>query len=248
MAYNNNQQTKKISYPLATFFSSEKKGNEYQFVKLGFYDGKLTFNFMKGTSGGGGEGGDAYVSLEYEAACLLKQMVDKIIQHRVGLFRNGQVYDDIYLTYTISFTDKDSHEQRIAGTLTLRTSEATPEKPSNIMQFVYSNGTNTFTIALGNAYLTKAFTHTDELFGDLDKGDGRLYAFAYLLHNIIRSWPILQQNDKIATVVMNRLQAVSEKLGISQETSGQGQGGKYNEKYRSNPSARDMDAQEDVPF
>jgi hypothetical protein len=243
MAYN--QQQKKMSYPIATFFSSEKRGNEYQFVRIGFYDGKLTLNFMRGTSGGGsGEGGDAYVSLEYETACMIKAMIDNIIRHRVQLFRNGQVYDDVYLTYTVSFVDKDTRETRTAGILTLKTLESAPEKPSNIMCLSYSNGTRSFEIALGTPYLAKALTHSDELFSDIDKNDGRLYAFAYLLHNIIRCWPVLQQNDKIASVQMQRMQAIAEKLGISQEANNQG---KYSDKYRSGGSHNESEDREE-PF
>jgi hypothetical protein len=239
-----NQQQKKMSYSMGTFFSSEKKGAEYQMIRLGFHNEKVTMNFLKGTSGGGGEGADAFVALDYDTACLLKSFVDGIIRHRVDRYRNGQVYDDLYVTYTISFTDKDTREARTVGTLTFKTSEATSERPSNTVHLIYENGSQTFDIALGNAYFNKAFTHTEELFADVDKGDGRLYAFAYLLHNILRSWPVLMQNDRIASVMMQRIQAIGEKLGIAQDTSS---GEKYADKYRSNNRV-ESDASEDVPF
>jgi hypothetical protein len=238
-----NQQQKKLSYTMATFFSSEKRGAEYQFIKLGFYDGKLTMNFMRGTSGGGGEGADAYVALEYETACMLKSFIDGLIRHRIERYRNGQAYNDIYVSYTISFTDKDTRENRTVGTLTFKTSEASSDHPSNIVHIVYENGKQTFDIGLGHAYFNKSFSHTDEMFTDIDKGDGRLYAFAYLLHNILRNWPVLVQNDRIASLMVQKMQAIGEKLGIAQDTSS---GGKYSDKYRSNGG--ENESSEDTPF
>jgi hypothetical protein len=238
MAYRDQQQ-KKMSFSFATFFSSERKGNEFQLVKLGFYDGKLTFNFLKGTSGGGSaEGGEAYTSLEYETACLLKNFVDNLVRSRVGRLRSGLPYEDIYVTYNISFQDKESHETRSAGNITFKTS-STPESGNNTVHLLYSNGTNNYDIALGNNFLQKSFTHTEEQFTDIDSGDARFYALAYLLNNIIRNWPSLVQNDRIASVTMNRinsfqdnyLNAIMNKLGIPLPENNSG--GKYQDKYRS---------------
>jgi hypothetical protein len=245
MAYNNDDRQKKMSYNFATLFSTERKGNEYQLIKIGFYDGKLTFNFSKGTPGGGSENADAYVSLGYDAACMLKKMLDAIVRKRVDRYRNGQPYDDVYFTYTISFQDKDTHEIRTAGSLTLKT-EINSESKINTVHIYYSNGTNSFDIALGAGFLDKAFTNTEEYFSDIDIMDGRLYAVSYLFNNIIFMWPSLFQTDKVASLVMSRLNAISEKLGISYDN--QGDKGNYQEKYRSGEGRSESSNEGDVPF
>jgi hypothetical protein len=257
MAYNNNNnkdhQTKKMSYHFSTFFSSERKGNEFQLVKIGLYDGKLTFNFLKGTSGGGAsEGGDAYASLEYETACLLKAYLDGLIRSRVERYRSGRPYEEVYVTYNITFQDKESHETRSAGSITFKT-VLNQDKGNNTVHLIYTNGSQTFDLALGSPYLSNAFTHTDEIFTDVDKSDARLYALAYLFNNIIQNWPALQQSDKIAALMMNRIVAMQEAftrnfnlifkkmdIPIPQDESG----GKYHEKYRSKAEA----VNNDVPF
>jgi hypothetical protein len=95
----------------------------------------------------------------------------------------------------------------------------------------YSNGTAQFDIILENQLLIKSVNYNDnDLFNDIDKGDARLYALVYLVHNIIRSWPILMQNDKIVSIEMNRLSAISEKLGVSFDAP---KGANYPDKYRS---------------
>jgi hypothetical protein len=257
MAYNNNrdQQTKKMSFSFSTFFSSEKKGNEFQLAKVGFYDGKLTFNFLKGTSGGGAaEGGDAFVSLDYETACLFKSYIDGLIRKRVERYRSGLPYDEIYVTYNITFQDKESREMRSAGNITFKTSP-NADGGNNTVHLIYTNGTQTFDIALGSPYLSKTFSHTDEVFTDIDKNDARLYGLAYLFHNVIQSWPILLQNDKIASSIMNRIVAMQEtftrdfnllfdkmNIPIPQDAA---QDGKYQEKYR---SKGDIQITNDVPF
>jgi hypothetical protein len=251
MAYIRDQQ-KKMSYSFATFFSSEKKDNEFQFIKLGFYDGKLTFNFLKGTSGGGSEGGDSYTSMEYETACLLKNYVDSLIRSRVDKYRSGQPYDDTYVTYNFTFVDKTTREVRNAGSLSIRT-VARPENGSgiNTIHIQYNSGTNNYDIALGNPYMHQSYVATEEQFTDVDKGDSRLYAFAYLLNNIINNWPTLAQSDRIASVVISRIQALQEqyfsalfnKMGIPLPSGNNNSDGKYSEKYRSS-----QEEQSDTPF
>jgi hypothetical protein len=233
-----NDQTKRMSYPITSFFSSERKGNEYQIVKLGVYDEKVTLNFYKGTSGGGSEGSNAYVSLDYETACHIKQMLDIIILHRVELFRNKAPYDDIYFTYNIMFNDKDGGGLRTAGSLTFK-SAINPDEGRNIVHLQYSNGTSQFDIGLGNQYLSKSISQTDGLFDGIDKSDARLYALAHVFHNIIKCWPILMQNDKIASTLMYRINAISEKLGVSLDYS---KNGKYPDKYRSSPAPQESSA------
>jgi hypothetical protein len=235
MAYNKDQQTKKMSYSFGTFYSSDKKGNEFQLVKLGFYDGRLTFNFLKGTSGGGGsEGGDAYMSIDRETACLLKQYLDVIIRNRIERFRNGLSYDDIYVTYNITFVDKDSHELRSAGNITFKTFPS-QDSSNNTVHLLYTNGTNEYDITLGNPFIAKAFSHSDEYFAGVDKNDDRLYALAWLINDIVQCWPIIIQNDKIGSIVINRMNtyfnAIFNKMGIPLPENTDG--GKYQEKYRS---------------
>jgi hypothetical protein len=252
MAYNKDQQ-KKMSYNFGTFFSSERKGNEFQLVKFGLYDGKFTLNFLKGTSGGGAsEGGDAYTALEYETFCLLKQFIDNLVRSRVDRFRKGLPYEEVYVTYNITFQDKDSHETRTAGTLTFKTNtEAGSGK--NIVHIYFTNGTNNFDIALGSPYLQKAFSHSDEQFTDIDMQDARLYALSYLIHNILNNWPSLIQNDRIASVIMNRivllqenyLTALFKKMEIPLPENNNGN---YQEKYRSNKGGGASYSQDDEPF
>jgi hypothetical protein len=243
MAYNNEQQ-KRMSYNFATLFSTEKRENEFQLVKIGFYDGKLTFNFAKGTSGRGTEGADAYVSLNYDVACTLKQLLDSIVRKRVERYRHGERYDEVYFTYTITFQDRDTHEMRTAGSLTIK-SEANPETGLNTVHIHYNNGTNDFDIALGAGYINKSFSRTEEYFNDIDLNDARLYATSYLFNNIIIMWPSLFQTDKVASLFMSRLNAISEKLGISYDN--QNDKGNYQEKYRSG-EGRQENNEGDVPF
>jgi hypothetical protein len=258
MSYNNNrdqQNSKKMSFSFATFFSSERKGNEFQLVKLGFYDNRLTFNFLKGTSGNGAsDGGEAYTAIEYETACLFKMFIDELIKTRVISYRLRTHYDDVYTTYNITFQDKDSHETRSAGNITFKTIQ-NHDSGNNTVHLLYTNGTNDFDIALGSPYLSKAFTHTEETaFIDIDKNDARLYALGYLFHNIIRSWPVLFQNDKIVNILMSRIMSMQEKftrnfdllfnkLGIPSPRDASDS--RYQENYRSKTSDNNGD---DVPF
>jgi hypothetical protein len=251
MAYNKDQQ-KKMSYSFGTFFSSERKGNEFQLVKFGLYDGKFTFNFLKGTSGGGSaEGGDAYTALEYETFCLLKQFVDNLVRSRVDRFRKGLPYEEVYVTYNITFQDKDTHETRSAGNLTFKTNTEA-ESGKNIVHLYFSNGTNSFDIALGNLYLQKSFTHTEEQFTDIDMQDARLYALSYLFNNILLNWPSLIQNDRIAQVMINKIVSLQEnyfaaifnKMGIPLPEN---TNGNYQEKYRTKGGGASY-SKDDEPF
>jgi hypothetical protein len=242
MAYNHDQ--KKMSYSFATLFSSDRKGNEYQLIKIGFNDGKLTFNYAKGTSGGGSEGADAYISLNFDTACALKNLFDMLIRQRIGKFRNGQAYDDVYFTYNITFQDKETRETRTAGSLTIKT-ESNPETNLNTVHIYFLNGVHTFDIALGAGFLPKSFTFTDDYFKDVDLHDSRLYSVAHLLDNIMKMWPALLQNDRIASLTITRLNAISEKLGISYDNKQGSDKGNYQEKYRSGSNTQNT---EDDPF
>jgi hypothetical protein len=256
MAYNNkDQQRKKMSVSFATFFSSERKGEEFQLMKIGFYDGKVTFNFLKGTSGNGvADGGDAYASLEYETACLFKSFLDKLIKLRVERYRNGLSYEDLYVTYNITFKDKDSRETRSAGNITVKT-VLNSDKGNNTVHLIYTNGNQHFDIALGSPFLSNAFSHTDETFNDIDKNDARLYSLAFLFNNVIQNWPALYQNDKIVSTTMNKITAMYEdftrnfnlifnKMGI-QAPSDSSQDGNYQDRYHSRQTATQSD---DKPF
>jgi hypothetical protein len=243
MAYKDDQQ-KRMSYSFATLFSTEKKGNEYQLLRIGFYDGKLTFNFSKGTSGGGGEAADAYTSLNYDVACMFKRLLDSLVKRRIERFRAGDPYEDVYFNYAITFQDRETHETRTAGTLTVKT-EINPETRLNTIHIYFDNGVNKFDIALGAGFLNKSFTQTEEYFTDIDVTDAKLYSTSYLFNHIISSWPALMQNDRIASLFMTRLNAISEKLGISYDNN-QGDKGNYQEKYRSGEGRTDPGG--DTPF
>jgi hypothetical protein len=242
MAYKDEQQ-KRMSFNFATLFSTEKRGNEYQLLRIGFYDGKVTFNFSKGTSGGGGETADSYIALNYDVACMFKRLLDEIVKRRIERFRSGGQYDDVYFTYTITFQDKETHETRTAGSLTIK-SEVNPETQINTIHIFYSNGVNNFDIALGAGFLNKSFSQTEEYFSDVDMNDAKLYSTSYLFNNIIINWPSLFQNDKIASIFMSRLNAISEKLGISYDNGGDKSN--YQEKYRSGEGRTESGG--DTPF
>jgi hypothetical protein len=244
MAFDKNSP-KKMSYPITTLFSSEKNGNEFQLIKIGFYDGKLTFNFYKGVSGNSGEeSNNAYVSLDYETACMIKNIIDNIVKHRVSLFRTAEPYDEIGWHYNIIIPNKDTMELRTVGTLTLRT-VTNEETGNNTVHIMYQNGIHEFNIALGAGFIAKSLdlTGNEALFNDIDIRDARFYAFAYLINNIIRNWPVLMQTDRMASIIMNRFQHICTKLGISFDNQNEG---RYNDKYRSD--TQDNTSSDDIPF
>ena len=227
---NRGDSPKMMSYPFATFFSSERKGKDFQNVKFGVYDGKVTLNFFKGVAGEQGTGVSDFMTINYENACALQHHLNEIIRSRVEAFRNGRPYEELYMAYNITFQDSNGGT-RSGGTLTVKT-VSSPENPSNTMHLMFS-GKEKFDIALGNPYSTNAITHTDAFFKDIDKDDARLYALANLLHNIIRCWPILMQNDKIISTLMQRLPLP-----------------RYSDTYRSGSSSDNPGSnnEQDIPF
>ena len=84
---NNNNRSRRMSYTFATAFSGEKSGTEYQMVKIGFYDEKLTLDFNKGVAGSNSKMTSSFVKIDYELACILTGLLEEIIKDRALLKR-----------------------------------------------------------------------------------------------------------------------------------------------------------------
>ena len=230
MAYNNGggkdgPQQRRVSYNMGTFFSSEKNGNEYQMVKVGFYNESLTFNFYKGTAGASNQQVDAFIKFEYEAAVALKGLLEQFIRARVSAFRSGEAYKDHWFNYDLVFTDKETHQPRKIGSFTIKT-QISEQNGKNVAVVMFNNGTEEFRIVLGTPFLPTQLTQIEACPPDIDFFDMRLYALAGLIDSMIRHWPLLIQNDKNAQLMMAKFQGIYDKLGISSSTPNDG-GGRY---------------------
>jgi len=238
MAYNNGQggapQTRRISYNMGTFFSSRKNGNEYQMVKVGFYNEALTFNFYKGTSGAANQQTDSFIKFEYEAAVALKGLLEQLIRSRVAAHRAGEPYREHWFNYDLVFTDKETHQPRKAGSFLVKATQA-EDSSRNVVSVSFNNGTEEWIVVLGTTFLPSQLTQVDAIPMDLDIYDARLYAFAQLIDSMVRHWPLLVQNDKNAQLMMGKFQAICDKLGIDSSNQQHG-GGRYSQdSYRSKP-------------
>lgn len=258
MAYNNDNRKgdnakKRISYTLATFFSSHRPDNgEYQMVKIGMYDEKLTFNFYKGVAGSSNKMIEAFVKMDYEPIVALTSVFNNVIRSRVATFRSGEQYsDNIYFDYNISFTEAETKQIRSIGHLVIKTELI---DGSVKVCFCYMNGTDEFKIVLGSPYIPEQMSLGESKFAsdinqDIDLTDSRLYALAYLLSNISRQWATLVQQDIVARLMMNKFSQICGKLGINYGTKSQdsiGDGGNYKDSnYRSNGGD---ESEEDIAF
>lgn len=254
MAY---EKQKKMAYNFITLFSSERKGNEFQRVKIGYHDEKITFNFYKGVTGGNSNNSmDTFVKVDYMVIATISSLVDQIVRRRVEEFRKGEEYsDNLFVEYSINFTEKDTNQIRNIGKIIFKNMITTDNK--NIVALVYTNGTDEWTIGLGTQYLPKQLSATPDLLKDIDLNDANLYALAYMLNNVVKNYSIFAQQDKFIGTLLYKINAMCEKLGVSQ---GNGDGGKYNSNnYRSNNnsnreisnnnSSLDTDTDtDDIPF
>lgn len=241
--YGNNNKPKRISYTLGTLFSSEKNGAEYQFVKIGFYDSKMTLNFCKGKSGGASKMIESFVHFDYETSCALSNVLDSIIRDRVGAYRAGDPYKLFNCGYSIRYMDSDSNQLRTLGNLIIY-SEQLADSGKNAVVIKYNDGKEEFKIMLSSPWIEDSFSFGEEdtfIKAEIDIFDQRLYAFAYLMSNIIKNWPVLVQQDILARYNLNRLTAIAEKLGIGY---GNGNGGNYNDSnYRNNRGGNNNERQ-----
>ena len=225
---------KRMSYTLATIFSGEKNGAEYQLVKVGFYDSKVTLNFCKGISGGANKMLEASVFIDYETLCSFSGLCETVIRDRVASFRAGEPYKEFAFNYAVRYMDSESGQMRTLGNLILE-SIMDQNGRANI-HLKYNDGKEEYTISMISPWLKDAFSFNEDSFliNDIDISDARFYQLSYLLSNIVRSWPCLVQQDIIARYQMNRLTNICEKLGINYG-GGNNNGGNYNDKaYRSN--------------
>lgn len=224
---------KRISYTLATIFSGEKNGAEYQLLKVGFYDQKVTLNFCKGVSGGSNKMLESTVFIDYETLCVIKGLLDSVIRDRVGSYRMGEPYKEYSFNYAVRYMDSDSGQMRTLGNLTVE-AVTVSETGDNRVNFKYNDGKDEYKISLTSPWLKDAFSFNEDslLMKDIDISDSRLYALTYLFANVVKNWPCLVQQDIIARYQMNRLTGIADKLGIGY---GNNSGGNYNDKnYRSN--------------
>jgi hypothetical protein len=264
MAYNNNgkyPKQKRASYTLGSFFSSDRSTNEYQIVKIGFYDDKLTFNFYKGMIGSNNKMITAFAGIAYETVVGLSSVFSQILRHRVETFRNGKAYaDDINLSYDCGFIDSETKAFRCTGHLTVKTVEFNAGDSNRYAVAIgYDNGTDQFNIVLSSniAEQIKINQNVDGTpITDLDLQDAKLYALTYLISNISRQWPVLVQQDECVRIMMRRFDMICEKLGID-VSGGNGGGGNSNRYvdsgYQSDSSGKspriESNANEDdIPF
>lgn len=232
--YGKNKQ-KRISYTLATIFSGEKNGAEYQLLKIGFYDQKVTLNFCKGTSGGTNKMLESTVFVDFETLCAIKGLMDSVIRDRVGAFRLGEPYKEYSFNYAVRYMDSDSGQMRTIGNLTMEAT--TYESGENRVSLKYNDGKDEYKITLTSPWLKDAFSFNEDslLMKDIDINDSRLYALTYMFATIVKNWPCLVQQDIIARYQMNRLTGIADKLGIGYGGgSNSSDGGNYNDRnYRS---------------
>lgn len=230
---NGNNKQKRISYTLGTIFSAAKNGEEYQMVKVGFYDEKLTFNFYKGVTGSGASKMiEAFTRLDYETTVALTSILNQIIRSRVAAYRAGQQYkNDIVVDYNICFTDSETKQLRSVGHIIIRTEDVTGDGKYAVT-LSFNNGTDEFKIVLSSPYIPQQLSFAEGQTADIDLNDARLYALAYLLSNTSRLWPVLVQNDIIARLMMSRFSAICTKLGIYSDSNNNGnKGGKNDGNY-----------------
>ena len=94
---NNNNRPRRMSYTFATAFSGEKTGTEYQMVKIGFYDEKLTLDFNKGVAGSNSKMTSSFVKIDYELACILTGLLARGYSQRdaclLGMYLHGLAGD-----------------------------------------------------------------------------------------------------------------------------------------------------------
>lgn len=250
MAFNRSgSKVKRMSYTFATIFSGEKVGNEYQMVKVGMYDEKLTFNFYKGTTGSANKMVEAFVRLDYESTVALSGLFEQIVRSRVQAFREQSQYlDNVAVDYNISFTDAESKQLRTIGHFIVKTKDVNGRY---VICIQYSDGKENFEICLCSTYIQSQISFGDVFAPDIDLYDGRLYAFCQLLSNIVHCWPMMVQMDTIARIQMNRLTAMGGKLGLDYSGNGRNNkvnndgDGNYNDKsYR---SGGNREVEESVP-
>lgn len=233
---NNNNRQRRMSYTFATAFSGEKSGTEYQMVKIGFYDEKLTLDFNKGVAGSNSKMTSSFVKIDYELAVILTGLLEEIIKDRVPRYRNGEPYaNNVNFNYKFSYMDRESNTLKTLGNLSV-VSEQT-EAGRVVIVLKYSDGKDEYRIVLGSPnWIKDSFSFGEESFlaANIDVLDARLYAVTHLLKNIVCHWVVLVQNDQANRIMMNRLSAIAEKLGIP-AGNGNRNDGRYNDQnYRSN--------------
>lgn len=233
---NNNNRQRRMSYTFATAFSGEKSGTEYQMVKIGFYDEKLTLDFNKGVAGSNSKMTSSFVKIDYELAVILTGLLEEIIKDRVPRYRNGEPYaNNVNFNYKFSYMDRESNTLKTLGNLSV-VSEQT-EAGRVVIVLKYSDGKDEYRIVLGSPNWVKdSFSFGEESFlaANIDVLDARLYAVTHLLKNVVCHWVVLVQNDQANRIMMNRLSAIAEKLGIP-AGNGNRNDGRYNDQnYRSN--------------
>lgn len=212
-----------------TFFSTESVGGEYQFVKVGTYGNKISFNFYKGRTGDPNKT-TQYVSFDYETMLLMKNCIlEPLIKQRQLRFMSGEEYPvGIWLNYAITFTDRETKQLRTLGNFIIK-SEVCPTTQRNTVYLCYTNGTDEWKVALGSTALQSHVTcECPTPDNGLDYGDTRFHQFAYLISSILDNWFIVNMSNHMIGIMMNHFHKIEDKLGIK---SGKNFVGKDNGNY-----------------
>lgn len=234
-----------LSTSADTFWSTDpyQVGNgEYQSVKPGIYGPKLTLNFSKGNNsqGSGAKTQTAYLSMDYESACIVMRTLDYIERTRRECFKHGVEYPIWSFKNTLQFTDKESKSLRTLGVFEIRT-DISPVTQKNTVYISYTTGPDKFEVALGSMYLKDQCEFSDQC--DFDVNDSRFYAFVDLFKSTILTWMLIMQQQKIFGITMSNFNAIRTKMGIpAKSAGGNGKDGNYTD---SNYSTAGSDAGSD---
>lgn len=217
MAFNRNnpqQQQRSVSNTFDTYFSTDRVQNEYAFVKLGCYGDKITFNFYKGMSGSG-KSQTQYVSINYETLCgLVHYVINPLVRQRALDYAAGAEYKvGVWGNYAINIIDKDTKQLRTIGNFSIET-KLCPTTQRNTVYLNYSNGADTWSIALGATEFASQMTLEQVGTEGMDPGDSRFQQFAYILDSIIKTWTIQISQNHLASIMMSNFVQIKNKLGI----------------------------------
>ena len=217
-----------LSTSMYTFWNTDlyQVGNgDFQSVKLGVYGDKLTLNFNKGNTAQGSKSQSAFLSMDWESACIVWRTLKYIEQTRKECLRNNVEYPVWSFKNTLQFTDKESKTLRTLGVFEIRT-EISQVTQKNTVYISYTAGPDRFEVALGSMYLKDQCEFSDNR-ADIDTNDSRFYAFTDMFTSIIIGWAMMQQQQKTFGVIMNNFSAIRMKMGIPAKTPGNNKGGNY---------------------
>lgn len=225
---NNNGGHSSMSVALDTFWSTDPYalGNgDFQNLRLGIYNNKLTLNFSKGNTKQGAKTQTAYLAMDYESAVIVARTLTYIENIRKDCLKHGVELPLWSFKNTIQFTDKESKTLRTIGVFEIKT-EISQVTQKNTVYISYSAGTDKFEVALGSMYLKDQCEFSDTV--DFDTNDSRFYAFADQFRSIVLTWPVLVTEQKMLGIIMNNFGAIRGKMGIPVKSASAGSGnGKY---------------------